>query len=84
MANRSCILILWLAATSAAAAPLADSGNQQQSTIEHSTTQSERTIHAQEKAASLEESEDTLTTRLRRIIDELKRAGPPPIGCMEG
>lgn len=84
LANRSCILILWLAATSAAAAPLAGSGNEQRSTIEHSTTPSERTIHAQEKAASLEGSEDTLTRRLRRIVDELKRAGPPPIGCMEG
>ncbi len=27
---------------------------------------------------------ETIMRRLRAIIDDLKRQGPPPVGCMEG
>ena len=84
MTNRSCILILWLAAASAAAAPLANDETHRNSTIEPSTASAEHAPKTLDPPASTKENEDTIMRRLRVIVDELKQQGPPPVGCMEG
>ena len=82
--NRSCIVILWLVATSAAAAPLASGEKYHGPKLEPSITPAEHTPKALGRPASADEKEDAIIRRLRVIVDELKRQGPPPVGCMEG
>ncbi len=84
MTNRFCILILWLAAASATAAPLANDERHRNPNIEPSTASADHTPKTLDRPASTEENEDTLMRRLRVIVDELKQQGPPPVGCMEG
>ena len=84
MTNRSCILILWLAAASATAAPLVNGETHHNPTIEPSTASAEDVPKTLDRPASTEENEDTIMRRLRVIVDELKQQGPPPVGCMEG
>jgi len=84
MTNRSCILILWLAAASVTAAPLVNDETRRNPVIGPSTAPAEHAPKTLGQPASTEESEDAIMRRLRVIVDELKEQGPPPVGCMEG
>ncbi len=82
--NRSCIVILWLVATSAAAAPLGSFEKYHGPKMESSMTPAEHASKALDRPTSADEKEGAIIRRLRVIVDELKREGPPPVGCMEG
>jgi hypothetical protein len=84
LTKRSCVLVLWLASTSAAAVPPGSSGKGQNPRKAPLMAPAEHTPTAPGRASDTDEREDAVTRRLRVIIDELKRKGPPPVGCMEG
>ena len=84
LTKRCFILIFCLAATSAAAAPLVSGENHRSAKTGPSTALAEQTPEAAHRPAGADEGEDAIIRRLRVIIDELKRQGPPPVGCMEG
>ncbi len=84
MTNRPYTLVLWLAATSAAAAPLAGGEEDQRPGFGHLMTPAEHTPETLGHTTGTDAREDIIMRRLRLIIDQRKQAGPPPVGCMEG
>jgi hypothetical protein len=84
LTKRCCILTLWLAAASAAAAPLVSGEEDHSGKTAPSTASAEHTPEAADGPAGENDKEDAIMMRLRVLIDELKREGPPPVGCMEG
>ena len=85
MTNRSSLLILWLVCAAVDAAPLGNTENEPDPGLEPSIRPTEHMRRAPaESSLQLGEGEDAIERRLRIIIDELRRQGPPPVGCMEG
>jgi hypothetical protein len=73
------------AAGTAAATALLGSGEKHHGAkMEPSMAPTKHTPKALDGPSSVDESEDTIMRRLRVIVDEFKREGPPPVGCMEG
>ena len=79
----SFFLILWLVASASAAAPVKDAKR-----IDKSIVGQSRLINSDELRVPASPSnvvnQEIIIRRLRVIVDDLKRQGPPPVGCMEG
>lgn len=78
--RRSLILVLWLISMTAGAAPVGSASKVGGPGMAQALPQS----GIAPAASSAEADAETLMRRLRAVIEELKRQGPPPIGCMEG
>lgn len=84
LSYRTWVLVLWLTATSVAAAPLEGVDKDQDLEPVPSMGPIEPTPDTLDRLSGPDAGEDAITRRLRVIIDQLRRAGPPPVGCMEG
>ena len=81
--RRSLILILWLISMTAGAAPVGNANKVDGPGMVAALPLSGNAPGAP-AASSAEVDAETLMRRLRAIIEELSRQGPPPVGCMEG
>ena len=81
--RRISVPILWLVSMAAAAAQVWDADKADGPDMVRSSAPFGNA--SQVPGASLADVDaETIMRRVRAIIEELKREGPPPIGCMEG
>lgn len=78
--RRILVPILWLMVMPVDAAPVRDVGIAGR-VMPSSTPDSVLEVP---RASSVGGDDERIRRRLRAIIEELKRQGPPPVGCMEG
>ena len=81
--KKSFFLILWLISSASAAAPMEEAKRIDEASVgqSYSTGKDELRIPPQ---SSNVVNQEIIMQRLRVIVDDLKRQGPPPVGCMEG
>ncbi len=81
--KRSLFLILWLISSASAAAPMGDAKRIDAVGVEQSLPTSNDALRIPTKPSN-GVGQESIMRRLRVIIDDLQRQGPPPVGCMEG
>ena len=75
--RRSLVPILWLVSMTASGAPVGDPGGPD---VVKASNPSAKALEGQGASAA----DEDVMRRVRVLIEELKRQGPPPVDCMEG
>ena len=81
--RRFSLLILWLMSITAAAGQVSDAGKADGPDMVKSSAAFGNASQVL-GASPADVDADTIMRRVRAVIEELKRQGPPPVGCMEG
>jgi len=81
--RRYLIPIFWLISMTAGAEPTQGVGQVHGQVLVRSSPASSNTIDGPRISLTRERAE-TIMRRVRAVIEERKRQGPPPVGCMEG
>ena len=81
--RRFLVPILWLMSMTAGAAPVSNADKADGSDMLRSLLSSGNAPEVP-SASSPEVDAEAIMRRVRAVIEELKRQGPPPVGCMEG
>jgi hypothetical protein len=81
--RRSSVPILWLLSMTAAAAQVWDADKADGPDMARLSVPFANASEVP-GASPADVDADTVMRRVRAVIEELKREGPPPVGCMEG
>jgi hypothetical protein len=81
--RRSLVPIIWLVSMTASAAPVGDAHNVDRPNMVNASSPSGNDLVVP-RASPADEDADAIMGRVRAVIEELKRQGPPPVDCMEG
>ena len=81
--KRSFVLILWLISSTSAAAPTEGAERIDEAGVGQSLSTGNDKLRVPAQSSKVVNQESVMQ-RLRLIVDDLKRQGPPPVGCMEG
>jgi hypothetical protein len=81
--RRYLIPIIWLISMTAGAEPSRGVGQVHGQVLVRFSPASSDTIEGPRISLTRERAE-TIMRRVRAVIEERKRQGPPPVGCMEG
>ena len=81
--HRPFVLVLWLISMAAGAAAPEDAETTDEPSMRKSLLAT-KGLSGTPSQSSNDAERETIMRRLRAIVEELRRRGPPPVDCMEG